>query len=174
MFPFMLGYVFYTRVSNCLCFYISFPFGLTSNCIYCCLETCILQSLQKDIYYSGYSGGYGDHGYHHGSHHGYHGRSYHSSYYSRSYLEVIVGTQPVGFPVAVATATAVSTPSPSLFNELQGKTSEPDIEMPPPVAPGAYSSGKSVATRLQELEGIKSLLSVDEYNQKRQAILSDV
>ncbi len=153
--------------------YISFPSDLTSNCIYCCIETCTSQFLQKDIYYSGYSGGYGGHG-HHGSFHG--NRSYHSSYYSRSYLEVIVGTQPVGFPVAVATATAASTPGASLFNELQGKTNEPDIEMPPPLpfAPGAFSSQKSVAVRLQELEGIKSLLSDEEYNRKRQAIISEV
>jgi len=86
-----------------------------------------------------------------------------------NYIECSVGS--TGIPMGGGAATGstsipVATPVfTSAFDNLMAGA---------PLASAPYSSGRSVAERLQELEGIKTLISAKEYSSKTKTILDGI
>jgi hypothetical protein len=77
-----------------------------------------------------------------------------------NYIEVSMGSAP-STENAAPVATTNSSGSFSLFSQMA-------------TGAGVSTGGRNVAERLKELEGIRSLISEEEYNQKRSSILSDI
>ena len=125
----------------------------------------------------GYGGGYGGGGYYGGNRH------VHVS--TTEYIEVYVNNTAANNTTATTAATAIPTvnavsATPAVQAYVVGVPSAPpkaDIVDPEiPVVSGGISQGKkrSAEERMRELEGMKSLLTEEEYQRKRAEILSDV
>lgn len=89
-----------------------------------------------------------------------------------NYIECSVGSTviPMGGGNSNYSNDAASTPVVAM--PVFSSTFENLASAPPATAP--YSNGRSVAERLQELEGIRSLISTEEYSSKKKAILDGI
>ena len=125
----------------------------------------------------GYGGGYGGGGYYGGN------RDVHVS--TTEYIEVYVNnTAANNTTTTTATATTIPTvnavsATPAVQAYVVGVPSAPpkaDIVDPeiPVVSGGGQPKKRSAEERMRELEGMKSLLTEEEYQRKRAEILSDV
>ena len=89
-----------------------------------------------------------------------------------NYIECSVGSTviPMGGGNSNYSNDAASTPVVAM--PVFSSTFDNLASAPPATAP--YSNGRSVAERLQELEGIRSLISTEEYSSKKKAILDGI
>ena len=90
---------------------------------------------------------------------------------STSYIECSVGS--TGIPMGGGAATGFTTSTPAVATPVFASTFDNLMGGAPP-ASAPYSSGRSVAERLQELEGIKALISAEEYSSKKKSILDGI
>lgn len=125
--------------------------------------------------------GYGGGGYYGG---GYHGGNSNVHMSTTEYIEVYVNNTAANNTTATTAATTIPTvnavsATPAVQAYVVGVPSAPpkaDIVDPeiPVVGDGGQQKKRSAEERMRELEGMKSLLTEEEYQRKRAEILSDV